>query len=94
MLTTRGGATVRVMEGSDEKFERPLTHPARRGYVDMSRLLEGETIVFGKPVVLVHGDGHYFLVDKPLPGSRPVENQAVPTLRNFTRVETFGPADQ
>ena len=42
------------------------------------------TIAFKNPVVLVHGDSHYFVVDKPLLDSsgRRVEN--------FTRVETFG----
>jgi hypothetical protein len=35
-------------------------------------------------VALVHGDGHYFKVDKPINGS----NGGV--LANFTRVETFG----
>ena len=41
-------------------------------------------ISFRKPVVYVHGDTHYFRVDKPLldgDGKR---------LENFTRVETFG----
>lgn len=43
-----------------------------------------------KPVVLVHGDSHYFQIDNPLrksgqPGQRPP-----PSLENFTRVETFG----
>jgi hypothetical protein len=42
---------------------------------------------FGKPVVLVHGDSHYFRLDKPLVDAR---NQRV---MNFTRVETFGPPD-
>ena len=46
--------------------------------------LRNESIAFQKPVVYVHGDTHYFRVDKPLldkDGKR---------LENFTRVETFG----
>jgi hypothetical protein len=46
--------------------------------------LRNEPIAFQKPVVYVHGDTHYFRVDKPLldkDGKR---------LENFTRVETFG----
>ena len=42
-------------------------------------------IAFGKTVVLVHGDSHYFRIDKPL-GRRP----NVAAIENFTRVETFG----
>ena len=34
--------------------------------------------------MLVHGDGHYFKLDKPLNG--PADG----VLANFTRVETFG----
>jgi hypothetical protein len=54
------------------------------GFHDILSALRNETIAFEKPVVLVHGDSHYFMVDKPLLDSngRRVEN--------FTRVETFG----
>jgi hypothetical protein len=54
------------------------------GFHDILSLLREETIAFEKPVVLVHGDSHYFMVDKPLLDSdgRVVEN--------FSRVETFG----
>ena len=34
--------------------------------------------------MLVHGDGHYFKIDKPING--PTDG----VLVNFTRVETFG----
>jgi hypothetical protein len=54
------------------------------GFQDILKNLRELTIDFKKPVVLVHGDSHYFMVDKPLLDShgRLVEN--------FTRVETFG----
>lgn len=68
-------------------------------YQDFLAALEAETRAFGKPVVLVHGDSHYFRIDKPLPTvpfdpqlptqPMPWENPA-PRLENFTRVETFG----
>jgi hypothetical protein len=54
------------------------------GFKDFLTTLRTETIAFRKPVVYVHGDTHYFRVDKPLldaTGRR---------LENFTRVETFG----
>ncbi len=68
------------------------------GFQDFLTLLESETKAFGKPVVLVHGDSHYFRIDKPLPNAfdpaaefqkSPWES-AEPRLENFTRVETFG----
>ncbi|HZQ15733.1 MAG TPA: hypothetical protein VFA82_03070 [Gaiellaceae bacterium] len=54
------------------------------GFHDVLTELRNDTIDFGKPVVLVHGDSHYFMVDKPL-----VDSQGR-MLENFTRVETFG----
>ena len=54
------------------------------GYHDLLVELRDLTIGFKKPVVLVHGDSHYFRIDKPL-----VDSQGR-RLENFTRVETFG----
>ena len=53
-------------------------------YTELLQVLEEETVAFGKPVVLVHGDTHYFRIDKPL---GPARGRVV---ENFTRVETFG----
>jgi hypothetical protein len=36
------------------------------GFHDILSKLRDETISFRKPVVLVHGDSHYFMIDKPL----------------------------
>lgn len=72
------------------------------GFEDFIVMLEQKTRAFGKPVVLVHGDSHYFRIDKPLPSKLPsqVINTDFPfvlpwdssgnRLENFTRVETFG----
>jgi len=57
---------------------------AKDGYKTYLLELRQEVIDFGKPVAYVHGDSHYFRVDKPFLdalGRR---------LENFTRVETFG----
>ena len=51
---------------------------------DYASALQTETIAFAGQVALVHGDSHYFKVDKPLNGP------AGGVLANFTRVETFG----
>jgi hypothetical protein len=48
--------------------------------------LRAETLAFTGQVVLVHGDSHYFKVDKPL------RLDSGKVLGNFTRVETFGAA--
>jgi hypothetical protein len=54
------------------------------GFHDFLLALRDETIAFGRPVVYVHGDSHYFRVDKPLLDAQGRR------LENFTRVETFG----
>jgi hypothetical protein len=54
------------------------------GYKDYLLALRDEVIAFGRPVAYVHGDSHYFRVDKPFLDARGRR------LENFTRVETFG----
>jgi hypothetical protein len=54
------------------------------GFHDWLVAVRNDTLAWGKPVAYVHGDSHYFKIDKPLvdAGGRRIEN--------FTRVETFG----
>jgi hypothetical protein len=54
------------------------------GYQSFLTALRDQTIAFGKPVVAVHGDSHYFRIDKPL------QDSTGRRVQNFTRVETFG----
>jgi hypothetical protein len=53
-------------------------------FPDYAAALRAETLAFKGQVALVHGDSHYFKMDKPLNG--PTDG----VLSNFTRVETFG----
>ncbi len=53
------------------------------------RELKRLTIDFKKPVILVNGDSHKFIVDKPL--LKDVMTKGV--LDNFTRIQVFGEAD-
>jgi hypothetical protein len=54
------------------------------GYQDYLLELRRQVIAFHEPVAYVHGDSHYFRVDKPLLDSQGRR------VENFTRVETFG----
>jgi hypothetical protein len=54
------------------------------GYQAYLLALRDEVVAFKKPVAYVHGDSHYFRVDKPF------LNAKGQRLENFTRVETFG----
>ena len=53
-------------------------------FPDYVNALRTNTLAFPGQVALVHGDSHYFKVDKPING------QSDGVLANFTRVETFG----
>lgn len=98
-----GSRAVGIFMQANPLFEHRL--PSRRleilgvaplpgipsGYADFIPALEAEVLAFGKPVVLMHGDTHFFRVDKPLFRSK----EAGPgnfgrQIENFTRVETFG----
>ena len=54
------------------------------GFHDFLTALRERVIAFRKPVAYVHGDSHYFRIDKPFLDSLGRR------LENFTRVETFG----
>ena len=60
------------------------------GYAELRAALEEEASAYRKPVVLVHGDSHYFRIDQPLGRRTGRGGAGTPSLENFTRVETFG----
>lgn len=84
---------VMLITQANPRFELSPADPGRRGFNELVAVLEQETRAFGKPVVLVHGDTHYFRIDKPLLQGQGPRTNITPGLRNFTRVETFGPPD-
>lgn len=77
---------VVVIMQANPGFELPPDE--RTGFNDTLASLEAHTIAFERPVVLVHGDSHYFRMDKPMIGS--ISGRRV---ENFTRLETFGTDD-
>jgi hypothetical protein len=60
------------------------TDGAPDGFMGYLLALRDEVIAYRKPVAYVHGDSHYFRVDRPLQDAKGRR------LENFTRVETFG----
>jgi hypothetical protein len=62
----------------------PIPIPTPDGFQDFLVALRQEVSAFGKPVAYVHGDSHYFRIDKPFLDSKGQR------IANFTRVETFG----
>ncbi|HSV83874.1 MAG TPA: hypothetical protein VLK85_32150 [Ramlibacter sp.] len=60
------------------------TDGAPDGFQEFLLALREQVIAFRRPVAYVHGDSHYFRIDKPFLDARGRR------LENFTRVETFG----
>ena len=96
--TAQNSAGVMIVWQADPGFDgsdgtrAPLRNPktlaetdgAPDGFQSILTKLRDLTVAFKKPVVLVHGDSHYFRVDKPL------QDSTGRRLENFTRLETFG----
>ena len=63
-------------------------NPATDGFKAYLLALRSEVVAFRRPVAYVHGDSHYFRID------RPFQDALGQRLENFTRVETFGDNQQ
>jgi hypothetical protein len=79
---------IMLIAQANPGFELDRTDKRITGYNDFITTLETETRKFKGQVVFVHGDTHYFRIDKPLP--RFTDETQLPRMKNFTRVETFG----
>lgn len=96
-------AAVAIFTQANPRFERgyppgrirgtgsapPPKKPS--GFTEFLVALDKEVVAYGKPVLFMHGDTHYFRIDKPLfltgaagPGERGRQ------IENFTRVEIYG----
>ena len=71
--------------GRQQSMHIAPENPEFSGYSDFLAALETEVLAFDKPVVLVHGDTHYFRVDQPL-----FSMTRKRLIEHFTRLETFG----
>lgn len=67
-------------------FEELGAKKGKAGYERFLRQLRALTLAFERPVLVVHGDSHYFRIDKPLMR----EGTTRDIVENFTRLEVFG----
>jgi hypothetical protein len=96
-------AAMTIFTQANPRFERSYppgrlrgtgsAPPPKRpsGFSEFLAALEQEVLAYPRPVLFVHGDTHYFRVDKPLfrtgvegPGERGRQ------IENFTRIEIYG----
>ena len=66
--------------------------PTEIGLRDTLSTLASEAKAYGKPVLLIHGDSHVLVIDRPLTEAG-VSPSTAPILRNVTRLEVMGADD-
>jgi hypothetical protein len=88
MLITQANPGWDLSDGTRAPLRDPRTLAETDGqpdgYQSFLLALRDEVVAFARPVAYIHGDSHYFRVDKPF------LNASGQRLENFTRVETFG----
>ncbi|PNY81447.1 hypothetical protein [Deinococcus koreensis] len=79
---------------ADLWFGAPFV-PSEIGLRDTLSTLAAESKAYGKPVLLIHGDSHVLIIDRPLleAGASAGPGQGGPALKNVTRLEVMGAAD-
>lgn len=89
MAKERGMRGVAIFMQANPEFNRSMVPKEYlkylTGFDELNETLRLETVSFGGPVAVIHGDSHYFRVDKPM--SDPATGRVV---TNFTRAESFG----
>ena len=60
------------------------------GSTEFLKALQHEVLDYDKPIALVHGDTHYFRVDKPIILDDQSGGRRGRVVEHFTRVELFG----
>lgn len=94
---------IMILTQANPKFE--LTWPARRrgsigiappnakrpsGFTEFTDALTSEVVAYEKPIAFVHGDTHYFRVDKPIVVDPKSGANRGRVIEYFTRAELFG----
>ena len=84
LATTKDVAGVVIVIHANPDFE----HNAQEGFQDFIGTVRRCLDRYEKPVVCIHGDSHYFRIDKPLQNSETGRRYL-----HFTRMEVFGSPD-
>lgn len=90
---TKAPAVVLAFQ-ADPWYGAPVL-PTETGLRDTLTTLAAESKAYGKPVLLVHGDSHVLVIDRPLTEAGAVTGlgQTSPTLKNVTRLQVMGADD-
>jgi len=78
-----GAIAVVVLMHANPRFDLPPGQPHRAGFEAVIQALRRLSLRFAGPVLLAHGDGHFFVVDRPLASESP-------PVGNLLRVQSWG----
>ena len=81
----RGLSGMLIFAQGDPDFEGKVRRQGADGFAGFRSALRDLALRFGKPVLFVNGDSHFYRLDKPL--ANPASGEPI---RNFTRVVVFG----
>ncbi|MFT3923799.1 MAG: hypothetical protein QM778_14800 [Myxococcales bacterium] len=87
----RGAAGVFLAMQANPAFESAQGSPERLGFDEIVQRISDRTVAFARPVLVAHGDSHYFRYDKPL--IAPTLSVGPRRLEDFARLENFGDTD-
>lgn len=87
----RGAAGVFLAMQANPALESVAGAPERVGFEEIIARISARTVAFGRPVLVAHGDTHYFRYDKPL--IAPTRSAGPRRVEDFARVENFGDTD-
>jgi hypothetical protein len=105
--STIKGVFISIQANPFERFLEPGQGYTISGYADFVTVLRNRTVAFDKPVVLAHGDTHYYRADRPMTGTYPacaggnnnpctavaVPGSPTDRIDNFMRLEVFAQND-
>ncbi len=83
LAVERQAKAVVIAFQADPRWELDGQEDRRSGFSDTVRAFKAGAIAFGGPVLLIHGDLHRFIIDKPLYQNRKL-------VYNATRLMVFG----
>ncbi|OZA36287.1 MAG: hypothetical protein B7X87_14300 [Hydrogenophilales bacterium 17-64-34] len=87
----RRSAGVMIAMQANMNLDLPAAEQQRQGFNAVIERITQHAIAFGKPVLVAHGDSHYFRLDKPY--TAPILPSGKGMVENITRVENFGAQD-
>lgn len=87
----RDASGVLLAMQANPAIESPAGDPLRQGFEEILTKISARAVAFGRPVLVAHGDSHYYRYDKPLVA--PTLNDGPRRLEDFSRVENFGDTD-